>query len=221
MKNNVNTKGLSPVNAKHGGAAILHRLAAPALLLCIALLLCGCTNTAKEGSKMPKGPVVFFGDSITFMGRWQSYFPDIEVINLGVSGDKVEDLIDRVDSVIAAKPAKLFIMAGVNDILSGYSVAETAANFERLLDMLPECTVYVQSILPVDSAFGERALSINACNAALASICMERGIDFVDLYALYDDGTGHLAAKYTKDGLHLMPDAYDVWVEEIRTAVEE
>ena len=45
------------------------------------------------GSK--KNPVVFFGDSITFGTDWQRLFPEVPVVNRGISGDTTLGLLNR------------------------------------------------------------------------------------------------------------------------------
>lgn len=169
---------------------------------------------------MPKQPIVFFGDSITYLGKWEKYFAGVKVVNLGVSGDKVADLEDRIDELYAAAPGTLFIMVGVNDLLSGYTVEETITEYTKLLDMCPDCKIYVQSVLPADAGFGSGADNIAPFNERLRALCGEKGIEYIDLFPLYDDGTGHLARAYTGDGLHLLSTAYGKWTERIRPLVE-
>ena len=43
---------------------------------------------------------------------------------------------------------------------------------------------------------------------------------WIDLYKLFDDGTGHLKREYTNDGLHLMGPAYLVWRDAIKPYVK-
>ena len=167
--------------------------------------------------------IVFFGDSITYFGDWENYFGDIEVYNLGVSGDRVGDLIDRMDSVYAAKPTKLFIMAGVNDLLSGRTYSETLADWDELLNECGElgCKIYVQSVLPVAENFGLEADYIPRFNEKLEQLAREHGAEYLDIYSLYADENGDLLRECTHDGLHLIRDAYRRWVRAIENKVIE
>lgn len=87
--------------------------------------------------------IIFFGDSITDCGRnrkdekslgngyvkiladkLRPIYPDtdIELINKGISGDKVCDLLARVKSdVIDLKPDAVVIMIGINNVLHKFS----------------------------------------------------------------------------------------------------
>ena len=94
------------------------------IVLAVALLLlCSFVNLQK------KKKVVFFGDSITWLSEKPQGFltqmrsrlqkenvNDVELVNAGVSGDKVYDLYLRQDDVLAQNPDAVVIWIGVNDV---------------------------------------------------------------------------------------------------------
>ena len=83
--------------------------------------------------------IIFFGDSITDCGRdrddvnslgngyvkiladkLRPIYPetDIELINKGVSGDRVQELLERVRTdVLDLKPDAVVLMVGINNVL--------------------------------------------------------------------------------------------------------
>ena len=76
-----------------------------------------------------KDRIIFFGDSLTEQGeKPKGYvallrdtlvkrFPGIAIIGAGVSGNKVPQLLDRVDhDVIALRPTIVVIYIGINDL---------------------------------------------------------------------------------------------------------
>ena len=160
--------------------------------------------------------IVMFGDSITYLADWSALLPGHEVVNLGVSGDKVCDLILRVDSVRREEPSKLFIMVGINDLLSGYSIKETLASYDELLTLCTGYEVYIQSVLPVSDMFGMPAEVITGFNAELKKLASMHGAEYIDLYPVYADANGYIKTEYTGDGLHLLREAYKPWVEILR-----
>jgi len=66
--------------------------------------------------------LVFVGDSITEGGDWAAWFPDDEVVNLGVGGDTTASLAERLDQVVAAQPDSVVLLIGANDFGSRRSV---------------------------------------------------------------------------------------------------
>lgn len=91
--------------------------------------------------------IVCFGDSLTWVGYGGSYFqelvklmPEHELINAGVGGNTVVNLLRRVeDDVIAHQPDGVFIMVGGNDAIS-YSQPKTRSYYRQGQD-IPEGVV--------------------------------------------------------------------------------
>src|SRR5690349_6733233 len=74
------------------------------------------------------GGVALIGDSITHLGKWDLLFPDVATRNLGIAGERSEHLLQRLDSLIAMKPEKVFVLIGTNDLHMGFGVDDIAAN---------------------------------------------------------------------------------------------
>jgi len=164
--------------------------------------------TAVEGC----GGVVMLGDSLTHMGRWELMFPDARMRNFGIGGERSAHLLMRLEPVIRIRPQKLFLLIGTNDLASGLSPEEIAVNVAQLLDTLaarlPDCRLHLQSALPRQRRFAARIRQLNALYAGIAA---QRGIAFIDLYPLFDDGSGELRTELTYDRLHLMGAGYVIW----------
>ena len=98
--------------------------------------------------------IVFLGNSITDGGEWNELLANPRVKNRGISGDRSGWLLERLDPIIEGHPKKLFLMIGINDLISGASPDEVLANIGRLIDRFQAesrwTKIYVQSILPVN-----------------------------------------------------------------------
>ena len=126
--------------------------------------------------------VVFLGDSLTAGGAWAEWFPDKRAVNLGVSGDTVRQVRGRVGLVSEARPDKVFIMAGINDLAAGLAPPTAAAEYrvlvEALQDAVPRAELYIQCVLPVNrKLFNGRDLNENVrdLNRRLARLAAESG----------------------------------------------
>ena len=94
----------------------------------IALLGPAPADAPKDLQLKPGDQIVAIGDSITQAGGYlrdidavlATQYPDLKlpkVINVGISGQKAEDLIKRFDKdVIARKPQWVTISIGINDV---------------------------------------------------------------------------------------------------------
>ncbi|MEW6265088.1 MAG: GDSL-type esterase/lipase family protein [Thermodesulfobacteriota bacterium] len=168
--------------------------------------------------------IVFLGDSLTAAGRWSEMFGDERLINQGVVGDTTALILKRLDSVLVSRPAKLFLMAGINDLGAGVTVRVVAtryANIVRRVNRLsPETTIFVQSVLPVNKGLYPGSISnqdIKELNGKIKALAERYGAIYVDLFSLVAGRDGQLRPEFTSDGVHLKREAYLIW----KSAIEE
>ncbi len=170
--------------------------------------------------------VLFYGDSITAGGNFGDYFPGLRVVNLGINGATIENLTEWVPDVSANHPARIFVMAGGNN-LNAENVERCTELFRGLLDALreacPYAEIFVESMLPLDKAI---AFSWNCpnrvvrdYNGRLEALAGEYGLAYLDIYPAYEY-RGGLNSELTEDGIHLKDDAFGPWAEIVRPYIE-
>jgi len=168
-----------------------------------------------------KGDIIFAGNSITDGSEWNELFGDKRIKNRGISGDITTGVIHRLDEIVKRKPAKVFLMIGTNDLARNISPDSVVKNILLICDYLyqesPSTKLYVQSILPVNDAFGKfgghtgNAEKINYVNARLKENTEKHHYLFIDLHTAFSDEQGKLKAELSNDGLHLKGEAYLLW----------
>jgi len=177
----------------------------------------------------PAHAVVFLGDSITYGGDWSVLFPYSPDENRGIGGDTTTGLLNRLDQIIAQKPAQIFLMIGTNDLCYGRSIPNIVINYRRILERfhkeLPDTKVYVQSVLPFnDTMFPSRSFrtnnNIRSLNIEIQGLANEYHYPYLELASSFTDSNGRLFTKYTSDGLHLSDAGYLVWRDLIRNVVD-
>lgn len=175
--------------------------------------------------------IVMLGNSITNGCEWHELLGNPKVINRGISGDIVEGVQTRLASVLAGKPAKIFLMIGVNDVshdLSADSIAGSIGDLvHRIRTQSPSTRLYLQSCLPINQSFGcyhrldGKEQVVRDINTRLSEIAAREGATWIDLYPLLADENGNLNPAYTNDGLHLIGPGYLVWRDAIMPYVNE
>ena len=168
-----------------------------------------------------KKQLVFIGDSLTEWFDWQERFPAYRVLNLGISGETVEELLDRRDRIRSRveAPDVIFLMTGINNVLSEqYDITRPYAEIVRnLTTWYKGAKVVVQSLLPVDMPWIKND-TIRTINRHLGEIAREHGAEYLDVYAAYTDANGNpRPGLLSDDGVHLAGKGYDVWA----TVVEQ
>jgi Lysophospholipase L1 and related esterases len=176
--------------------------------------------------------IVFLGNSITNGAEWGELFNDSRVKNRGISGDVCMGVYDRLDAVLKGKPAKIFLLIGINDVSRGAPCDTIVAHIGMIVRKIkmdsPKTELYVQSILPVTDCYKmfrghtARWRDIPEINGKLEVLAEKEGVVYIDLYSHFTDKkTGKMNEDYTNDGLHLLGAGYLKWVEIIRPYVEK
>lgn len=174
----------------------------------------------------PKPDIVFIGDSLTYHCDFQSYFPDRFILNLGVRGDSIEDVLNRCEVLAELSPQKIFLQIGINGLKD--------ENFESSLDTYRELiekilnfsdsssSLYLLSMLPVMEQYEEIYTDnsiIRKFNLEIEQIANENDLTYIDIYSLYE-AEGYLNENLTIDGIHLKENAYTHWINEIEYYVD-
>ena len=169
-----------------------------------------------------KKDFVFVGNSITAGTDWSKLLNLPNVINRGISGDITYGVLERLQPVIDAKPAKIFILIGINDISRNIPDSAILSNYKKMISSIrkgsKKTQIYFNTLLPVNASFekfknhygkDEHILYLNNQIRAFKA----KNVTVIDLYPNFLDKDNHLRAELTKDGLHLIPEGYKVWAE--------
>ncbi|MFO1077234.1 MAG: GDSL-type esterase/lipase family protein [Planctomycetota bacterium] len=183
--------------------------------------------------------VVFLGDSITqgFGGdgsaTWAREFVPRHAINLGVSGDRTQNVLWRLDHGLIDELACLrntiavnhvgvcVVMIGTNNATKGEctpaEIADgVAAVTQRLLDGLPKAEVLLLAIFPRGGPGDAAARRCAEANALLAQrFAGHPRVHWKDIGRAFLSPDGTLSKDTMPDLLHLSPAAYRTWADQI------
>ncbi len=168
-----------------------------------------------------KGDIIFLGNSISDGGEWSELFNDLRIKNRGISGDYSAGVIYRIDELTGRKPAKIFLLIGINDLARNITADSLTKNLAWIADYIktqsPGTALYIQSILPVSNNFGKfgnhtaKAEQVRAVNAWLEQHERQYQYRYINLFDGFADQEGKLDKRYTNDGLHLTGEGYAQW----------
>ena len=172
---------------------------------------------------MEENDIVFLGDSLTEGFDLYHYFKFPNIKNRGLSGDTTYQVRYRMEEIVKASPAKLFLMIGINDLFQGEDENIVLQNINSIIrefqELSPRTEIFVQSILPVNESimFADEFLdlSIFSFNDDIRHACKAMNVRFIDLYSDFLDERGELDRKFTYDGVHLSREGYDLWAKMI------
>jgi lysophospholipase L1-like esterase len=169
-----------------------------------------------------KKDIIFLGNSITAGTDWAKLLALPQAKNRGISGDITFGVLERLQDVIDNKPAKVFILIGINDISRNIPDSVILRNYKTMIARIrkgsKKTKIYFNTLLPVNAAFekfknhygkDEHILWLNDEIRKFET----KNVRVIDLYPNFTDQDKHLRAELTKDGLHLIPAGYQVWAD--------
>jgi lysophospholipase L1-like esterase len=161
------------------------------------------------------GKIHFVGDSHTEAFELNELLHNADTRNRGVWGDRSDNVLKRLNSVIVHKPRKIFLLIGVNDICAGKSVQSVLNNVDKIIKkskgLVPGVRIYLESLLPTNTPIlhsTEKTIDkLKLVNEGFKTIAAKHSIQYIDLFPYFVEGDG-LKAAYSSDGLHLNGTGY-------------
>ncbi|MFN7646023.1 MAG: GDSL-type esterase/lipase family protein [Acidobacteriota bacterium] len=178
--------------------------------------------------------VVFHGDSITDGWRLNEYFPGMDFVNRGISGQITGEMLGRMQAdIIAHKPQAMLILAGTNDIARGVAVETIQNNLTMIADLCEfhKIKVILASILPVSDYHKDKnprfAMTgtrppavIREMNNWIGAFAKRRGFTYLNYYDAMVDPSGFLKAELADDGLHPNAAGYRIMAPLAQAAID-
>lgn len=202
------------------------------------------TNIANVKAAGRNIDIALLGDSITqawgggwdgapFNAAWQKYFGTLKTVNLGIGGDRVENILWRLDhgALDGISPKVIVLMIGVNNapLTLGNSVPVTAAAqgiklcVENLRLRCPQSQIVLVKILPAFDPGKEVGAKVREINTALDSLNLDGDahVRVLDLWGDFTNTDGTLRTTlYSDQHLHLGPAGYEMFAIKLKPWVE-
>ena len=209
------------------------------LLACISMLCAWADGPFRnhrfdsfKALEPAEGSILFIGNSITDMHCWPEVFVTSEgkyllIVNRGNSGTYSTEQSDNLESYLANKPKKVFMMIGTNDIATSgglnFNPEQVLAYVKSMVTRIharsPQTKVYLYSILNNKTSNRVEATWLKANELTKAYAEATDKVTYIDLYdKLTNVANG---GQWSYDNLHLTAGAYQAWAKEICQYLQE
>ena len=178
-----------------------------------------------------KGPVdvLLVGDSITIQwgDSWKKHFPELKAVNIGIGGDKTQNVLWRLDhgGVDGLEPKVIVLMIGNNNMFftpeTGVDAAAKGIEIcvKNLREKFPNAALVLAKILPAHAPGVPFYEDIKKTNAALDTLKIESDakVRVLDLWADFVNADGTQKTElFTQDHIHLSPAGYAVYAAKLK-----
>ena len=180
-----------------------------------------------ENKTLSNVDVCFIGDSLTDGYDVKSFYSNLNVLNRGIGGDRVKDVITRLDtSIYHANPKVVVVLIGGNDVLAGHSQEYIINMIIRIImnikNNLHNTKIIVQSFYPLSKDYAKHNSTMKSLNVVVKDVCSIFDVVFADIYdSLLDTSTNELSLSFTPDNVHLNNDGYEVVTSILKPIIEE
>ncbi len=184
-----------------------------------------------------KGPidVLLVGDSITqqWGAAWAQHFPGLKTVNIGIGGDKTQNVLWRLDhgGVAGLEPRLVVLMIGNNNMFfaSETGIEAVAQGIKmcvaNLRDKFPKAEVVVVKILPAHAPGNPFYEDIRKTNAALDLLKLDADpkVHVLDLWKDMVNADGTIKKElFTPDNIHLNQEGgYALYAARLKPLVEK
>lgn len=140
----------------------------PTAVIATGVVLTACSSASSQ-QKISKGSLVIaLGDSLTYgySADKSTAYPTVlgkltgwNVKNEGINGNTSQDVLDRLDGIIAQKPKLVLLGIGGNDVLRRVNPSVTKDNISQIIKRLQDADIAVvliaQPHLSASAVFGK------------------------------------------------------------------
>ena len=184
-----------------------------------------------------KGPidVLLVGDSITMQwgGAWQKHFGNHKTVNIGIGGDKTQNVLWRLDhgGVEGLEPRLVVLMIGNNNcFFTPETGLEPAAKgikacADNLREKFPKAPVIVVKVLPAHAPGNAFYEDIKKINAALDGLKLDADpmVRLLDLTTDFVNADGTLKKDlFSPDSIHLTQEGgYELYATKLKPLVQK
>ena len=176
--------------------------------------------------------LIYVGDSIVEhynkQGKevWAHYYADRNALNLGISGDRTEHVLWRLDhgNIEGITPKLAIVMIGQNN--GGHNTAEEIAEgvtavVQRLRAKLPGTKILLLAIFQRrEKPTPERAV-LDKANEIVSKLADGKNVFCMDINHIYVQPDGSIPKSLMYDFEHPTPLGHKVWAEAIESKVAE
>jgi lysophospholipase L1-like esterase len=166
----------------------------------------------------PKNPILFVGSSsMRFWRNLRQSFPNLNVINRGFGGSRLEDVNHYFDRIVTPYNPKIIVLyAGENDVNEGVAPETVLESYRKFWTMMrakfPKIKFIYVSLKPSPARWAIADKYKQTNNLIKNEIAKDKRAVFVDVWTPMLGANGQpLPDIFVGDNLHMNEKGYEIW----------
>ena len=179
--------------------------------------------------------LLFDGDSITDTWQagdrglpvWKERYGALNAIDFGVSGDRIQNLLWRLDhgELVGLHPKLIVLMIGTNNI-GNSKPEEIAAGIRLAVDTYrkdcPDAHILLLGIFPRSaSAADPIRATVKEINGLISKFDDGKNVTYLDIGEKFLTSDGTLSPEIMPDALHPSTKGFQIWADAIQSVVDQ
>jgi lysophospholipase L1-like esterase len=170
-----------------------------------------------------KTSLLLVGDSLIEYGDWPELLPGREIVNLGRSGEAVEELRERAPNLVTRHPPPdlVLVMIGTNNVaMERFDFLEPYADILKIFRATwPETVLVVNSLLPMALNYLAPE-TIPRLNERLRRLAERQNARYLDAWRAMVDQNDLALPEVLEDEVHLTAQGYRLWADTLAELLE-
>jgi N-acetylglucosamine-6-sulfatase len=180
--------------------------------------------------------LLFLGDSITDFWRredrglsvWNKYFAPLKAANFGISGDRTQNVLWRVQNgeLDGFKAKCIVLMLGTNNLSTNRNTnEETIAGMKLVVGEIrkrqPQAKLLILGVFQRGGPTDQARPRLKIINSELSLWADNRNVFYMDIGDRFLNPDGSLKMELMNDPVHPNTEGYEVWADAIIGKVKE
>ncbi len=161
--------------------------------------------------------ILFIGDSIFAQENWNILLGRNDIQSVAYGGAMTQQILWSLEEgLLNSEPKIVVLEGGINDLRAGVPTQRVFENYQKIISILQKNKGKIVAHLIIYTTDNQEInQEIIILNTLLKKYFSEQHIEYIDMN-LYLSKNNALLPQFSRDGIHLKKETYEIWAKELK-----
>jgi lysophospholipase L1-like esterase len=161
--------------------------------------------------------ILFIGDSILAQENWNMLLSRNDIQSVAYGGAMTQQILWSLEEgLLNSKPKTVVLEGGINDLRAGVPTQRIFENYQKIITILQKNNGRIIAHLIIYTVDNQEINhETEVLNSLLKQYFNKLHIEYIDMN-LYLSENNALMSSFSRDGIHLKSEAYEIWAKELK-----